>query len=120
MNRDYFIKNCKVIVRDGEFYRWSNRQKDYIPLKPVANTTKHPYGKDKTYIMVSFYDIIEKKGFTIPYHRFLYIWEFGEIPPHYDVDHIDGNALNNDIKNLQILSRRENLLRRGGKRNQYV
>lgn len=120
MNRDYFIKNCGVIESPEGIMRWSNRFKKLIPLKLTPNTRKHPNGKDKTYIMVSFYDLPNKKGFSFPYHRFLWIWIYGDCPKGYDVDHIDGDSLNNDISNLQILSRKENINRRNGKKNQYV
>lgn len=53
------------------------------------------------------------------YHRFIYIWYNGEIPAGYDIDHIDNNSLNNDISNLRLLTRKENLAKRGRGINQY-
>ena len=53
------------------------------------------------------------------YHRFIYIWYKGSIPAGYDVDHIDNDSLNNDISNLQLLTRKENLAKRGKGINQY-
>lgn len=120
MTRQYFIDNCKVCDTPDGIMRWSNRFKKLIPIKLTPNTTKHPYGKNKTYMMVSFYDIPNKKGFSIPYHRFIWIWTYGDIPKGYDIDHLDGNSLNNDISNLMVLSRKENIARRKGKKNQYV
>lgn len=120
MDRNYFINNCGVIETPEGIQRWSNRFKTYIPLKRTLNTRKHPNGTDKTYEMVSFYDREKKCGFSYPYHRFLWIWTYGDCPDGYDVDHIDHNSLNNDISNLQVISRKENLLRRKGKKNQYV
>lgn len=40
-------------------------------------------------------------------HR--YVWEFynGKIPKGYEIHHIDGNKANNDISNLQMLSKSE-------------
>lgn len=42
-------------------------------------------------------------------HR--YVWEYynGEIPDGYDIHHIDRNKDNNDIANLQMLSRTEHM-----------
>lgn len=38
-------------------------------------------------------------------HRFVWLCENGEIPKGYDVHHIDHDVDNNDISNLQLLSR---------------
>ena len=44
---------------------------------------------------------------TILMHK--YVWEYynGKIPSGYDIHHIDGNKANNDISNLQLLTREE-------------
>ena len=119
LTKNYFETNCGVIETESGFLRWSNRSKVYIPLRFTINTKKHEYGSDKQYVFCGFYDKIEKKGFSIPYHRFLWIWKHGEIPENYDIDHIDGDSLNNDISNLRAISRSENLKGRKGKSNQH-
>lgn len=43
----------------------------------------------------------------ITFHRFVYECFHGTIPDKYDVDHIDGDKLNNSIDNLQALTRLE-------------
>ena len=119
--KDYFINNCKVIEKQpGEFYRWSSRFNKYIPLKLTINTKCHPYGKDISYVFCNFQDFELKKNFGYPFHRFLWIWKYGDIPDKYDIHHIDGNPLNNNISNLAVISRKENLKERRGKKNQYV
>lgn len=49
---------------------------------------------------------------NIPLGRLVYAWFHGEVPANMDVDHIDNNKFNNNISNLQLLTRRENLARR--------
>lgn len=119
LTKTYFKTNCRVIEKEDGFYRWSNRQKDYIPLKLTLSVKEHPYGKSMKYMFCSFYDIEAKKGFSIPYHRFIWIWYNGKVPEKCDVDHIDGDSLNNDISNLRVITRSENLKGRKGSSNQY-
>lgn len=89
-------------------------------LKEYKATCKHKHGKDKTYPVVSVYDPElykdqKAKGKDCPGIRLLllsrvvYAW-FNEVcPSEYDVDHIDNNPFNNNISNLQLLTRKENL-----------
>lgn len=41
-------------------------------------------------------------------HRFVYEFFKGPIPDGMTIDHIDGDKLNNDIDNLQLMSRGDN------------
>ena len=71
---------------------------------------KHPYGKNRMYKAYLFHE--NGKAYTISEHRLVYAWFIGDIPAKYDVDHIDGDPMNNRLDNLQLLTRKENLARR--------
>lgn len=83
---------------------------------------KHPHGTDKEYPIVVF----SHKGKTtsLTLSRLVYAWYIGDVSEKEDVDHIDNDPFNNDLNNLQLLSRKENLKKRfkdnpGGHHNQY-
>lgn len=79
-------------------------------------TTKHPYGKDKSYHAITVYDsdlYKEKKGRgggirTLLLSRVMYAWYHDVCPEDFDVDHIDNNSLNDTLDNLRLLSRGDN------------
>jgi len=52
---------------------------------------------------------------TIPLHRAVWAYYNGEIPPDYDIHHIDENPANNDIANLQCLTKSEHMRIHGTK-----
>lgn len=86
-------------------------------VKIGITTTKHKYGKDMYYHTLHFR--LNKKVNTYHLCRILYAYFIGTVPAGYDVDHIDNNPLNDSLSNLQILTRRENLLKRGRGHNQH-
>ena len=49
--------------------------------------------------------LLPKKYFI---HRFVYECFNGDIPPNYEINHIDSNKQNNCIKNLELMTRSEN------------
>lgn len=49
---------------------------------------------------------------TLLLHRLIYVNYIGPIAEGETVDHIDGNKLNNNLENLQILTREENVAKR--------
>ena len=79
----------KIVIFNGETYIRSPKSKYYFKY-----TTRNE----------------ERKG-TRQLHRA--VWEYynGEIPPGYQVHHVDGDIDNNDISNLECLPTREHLSR---------
>lgn len=77
----------------------------------------HKYGKDKSYLATII--SVDGKAKSLLLSRVLYAWFKGDIPDGYDVDHIDNNSMNNSLDNLQLLTREENLKKRGLGRNQH-
>lgn len=47
-------------------------------------------------------------GKNYPYHKLLWAMHYG-IWPEQDLDHIDGNALNNELSNLRLCSHQDNM-----------
>lgn len=62
----------------------------------------------KQYIQVGF----KRKYYSI--HRLIWVWHGNSLGPNQDIDHIDGNSLNNRIENLRPTSRKQNLENRKG------
>ena len=75
----------------------------------------------KNYLVVCLYDPQrrlavpkEKRNsstgqFTLGVHVINYVWNVGNRPAGYVVDHIDNNPLNNDISNLQLVTPKINI-----------
>lgn len=91
-------------------------------LKPVIN--KHKPGKysgyGKEYYLITWSN--KMKTWCFPLARIIYVY-FGpdeELDPAYDLDHKDNNPFNNDITNLQPLTRSENIGKRYMAYNQWT
>ena len=113
------------VTKDGKVFYKNKECKFYDAV------SKHKHGKDKKYPVIMIYDpklFQEQRRTNYKYKtgqlsillsRVVYAW-FNEVcPSEYDVDHIDNNPYNNDISNLQLLTRKENLARRM-QRNQHT
>lgn len=66
----------------------------------------------KLYFKKRFYK--DKNGYyvnSMPIHAHRWVWinHYGTIPDGMDIHHIDGNKENNEIENLEIISRSEHL-----------
>ena len=116
--KEFLINNCKVFEKEGEL--WLNGKYKVRPIKYSITTTKHKYGKDMSYEVAILYNYETKKYISYTKQQLLYIWYKGDIPKGYDIDHIDNNPLNNDINNLQLITRAENLRKRKVQSNQYI
>lgn len=96
----------------------SAKQMTWQRLHPCLNGTYHKYsGKMNWYWLVGYSENGKPKAY--PLHRLVYAWFIGYVPGNMDVDHIDGDSKNNDLANLQLLSRAENLSKRKGFKNQW-
>jgi len=103
-----------------EVYRNGTKMKRYLL------NTYHKYGKTISYYGYSIYygRIETPDGFryrqnNILEHVIMWLWFKGDIPEGYDVDHINNKTLDNNLENLQLLTRAENLRKRGIGRNKY-
>ncbi|WP_432804850.1 HNH endonuclease signature motif containing protein [Escherichia coli] len=96
-----------VLKDDGLLY-WSDQ---YLSRPKMFNISKEkPAGhifKDKnrktSYIIIRYQDKIYAA------HRIIWEMFYGEIPSGMQIDHKDGNGLNNSIDNLRLVSLGENL-----------
>lgn len=98
MITEYIRNNFKYI--DGCLIRNSDKKRIGTIVKRT-DTIKY-----KNFIINT--DDINK---TMYLHRMIYIYHNGDIPDKMVIDHIDGNGLNNNIKNLQAITHSENLLK---------
>ena len=103
------LENGEYLVRHyGRNTSSSKRSLRVIKASIIGK--KHPYGENRMYKAYVFHE--NGKAYTISEHRLVYAWFKDDIPAKYDVDHIDGDPMNNNLDNLQLLTRKENLARR--------
>lgn len=97
-----FYKNDKYsywVSRDGRVIRYNKNKKQFREM--------HPSYADKNYRVL----LLEhgKRYFYI--HRLVYEMFVDTIPEGYVVDHIDNDPTNNNYKNLQAITNRENIVK---------
>ena len=86
--------------------------------------SKHVYSATKTYPVIAFSKGPKEGGMCIVVSRLVYAWVYGEVPEGYVVDHINNDPFDNRPENLQLLTDKENNIKRfsdNGKKcfNQY-
>jgi len=105
------IRQLYQVNKRNRGRQWSEIRKQNI------NITKHKYGEDRKIILVSIK--IDGEDVVLPLSNIVWIYFNGSIGDN-DVDHINDNPLDNRLENLQILTHKENLLRKWSQRNQYT
>lgn len=92
------------ISSEGEVYR--KERVGYLG-NPIKRKRLKPYkGKNGYYMVYLFNGHGQKKSHYI--HRLMYQTFIGDIPFKYEIDHIDGNRLNNKAENLRAVSHKSN------------
>lgn len=95
---------------DRYWYKNRSKEKTHRRIKITISIRKHKYTQDKSYPIVTFSN--KNKVTCLPLARFLYAWFHGEVKEGEVVDHIDNNAFNNRLENLQVLTPEQNLAKR--------
>ena len=93
--------------RDGRLYWRENRGKRTKAGDMAGTITRNKSG-DKWRRLGHQYKIYEE-------HRIIFLMHHGYLPEQ--IDHIDGNGINNDIENLRAATRSQNLQNTGKKKN---
>lgn len=93
---------------DGELWR-----KAYVR----SNGRKYRRKLVKNIANANGYCDVSFKGRNVRYHRIIWVLLNGDIPAGMEIDHIDGNRVNNSITNLRLVSQRENTQNRIEHRN---
>ena len=90
--------------KDGELY-WKERIHSSIDLSKPAGYV----GKDR-------YRRIQIEGKLYKAHRLVWKYHYGKDPKEF-IDHIDGNKINNNIKNLREATRQQNNFNKATQKN---
>lgn len=86
-------------IVDGELWRKASVHKHgHKHLRKLVKNVANSNG----YCLVRF------NGRQMHYHRIVWTLLNGDIPEGMQIDHIDGNRVNNDVNNLRLVTPREN------------
>lgn len=106
------MEEFKAIIGYEGFYEISKKGVIRSLNRKCSNGNFYKGKNIKTFLDKDGYLIccIKKNGYgkTIKVHREVYSSFVGKIPTGLHVDHIDGNKVNNNIENLQVLTPRQN------------
>lgn len=106
-------------------HAYNKRKKRDLELNATKTTVvgKHKYTKDKKYYAYCWYDGADKH--TVSAARLIYAWFYNVVPEGMDVEHIDNDSFNNELSNLTLSTRPDNLRKRyldnpNNNHNQYM
>ncbi len=117
-----FVRECLDYDPDTGVFTWRER-----PLRHFVNARGHwqwngrypgtPAGSEKGRARSRNYVGIRLNGELFNAHRLAWLLHHGTDPEASEIDHIDGDALNNRISNLRLATRSENTSNRRVARN---
>ena len=93
--------NCYV-SKNGLVYRYDERN-DKLKL-----LSQSPCKQNSKYMRVGVIDSNDNKLHSVKVHRLVYMTFVDEIPEGMQIDHIDGDASNNNLDNLRCVTPKEN------------
>ena len=111
----YKSKRKRRVIIDGvKFYKhpeFSNyaASKDGDVINVKKNKIMSMFKNNSGYLSFGIYDKNLQKTKTNYQHRFVFEVFNGKIPSHLEIDHINENKTDNRIKNLQLLSHKQNV-----------
>jgi predicted XRE-type DNA-binding protein len=94
-----------IVYEDGKLYKFFNRSKKTKIETPIEIGHILPSGYRRISVNIN-----GRKN-TMLAHRLVYAYFNGltELPPKLEVNHIDGDKLNNRIENLELITPKENV-----------
>lgn len=107
-NADY-LKECFHYDSESGVLRWKNRPPSHFKTEKEwlrFSTTKA--GKE-TASCVQCYRRVQLDGQTYRVHRIIWKMMTGEEPGDFQINHIDGNKVNNTWSNLELTTAKENI-----------
>lgn len=113
-NRDYNNVDLSIFENVNDVLYWKYRPLSHFKTKKSFSIWNAKYaGKEAGNEFVSSKSKTKYKRVTINNeqflcHRIIWIMHNGKIPSNMEIDHIDGNGLNNNINNLRLVSLSEN------------
>lgn len=115
-----WLESQNIEVVGDKIYHTSKRC-GRCELVPNIRNSKQKYSKGKCYAHIGWYNSDEHKQHSVLAHRVIYAWYNGIAPNNLDIDHINGNSIDNRIENLQGLTHYVNINRRvGNGHNNYL
>jgi len=100
----YYEINSDGVIRTKE--RWVLNRGTKVLKKPII---KKPHDNNRGYHQVNLHKL--NKVYKLYVHRLVFITHVSDIPEGYEIDHKNANRKDNRVKNLEAVSKQENLRR---------